>query len=429
MIDIAVIGAGAAGLTAAIFAAERAVPDGRRVVVLESARKPGAKILVSGGGRCNVTNESVTPDDFNGASKATIRKVLSEFDAGRTRAWFESLGVQLKTETNGKLFPVTDRAQTVLDALINRLAAVGAELWLDACMTAIMPAGNHVRLHFRNHAGQQSTVDAKTVVIAAGGLALPKSGSDGAVMQMLRRHGHTIVPTTPALAPLVVKSGSSLGGRIKQFSGISVDGHVRLYRTRDGGTRRLIQHIDGAILFTHFGLSGPAPMNLSRHLLREQLDHPEATVTVTIGLSRFHTPADVNAWITEYARQHPKQTIASMLATIIPARMADAMADACGGNGRLSDLTRDNRKALATAMTDLPVDVAGTRGYTFAEATAGGIDLREIDVRSMRSRVIDRFHLCGEILDVDGRIGGFNFQWAWSSGYLAGRGAASSERQ
>ncbi len=425
MIDIAVIGAGAAGLTAAIFAAERAVPQGKRVVVLESARKPGAKILVSGGGRCNVTNDVVTPDEFNGASRATIRKVLSEFVATRTREWFRNMGVELKLESNGKLFPVTNRAQTVLDALLKRLADAGAELWSDARVTAIIPQGNQFRLVMQTQAGTHSTVDASTVIVAAGGLALPKSGSDGAVMQLLRRHGHTIVPTTPALAPLVVKPASAPSIQLKQFSGVSVDGHVRLYRVRGNGQRQRVHHIDGSILFTHFGLSGPAPMNLSRHLLREQLEHPHEALAVTLGLSRLRTSADAERWIADYVSRHPRQSVTSMLASMVPARLASALVELSGGDSRLAELTRPARHTLSTVLTDLDVAVAGTRGYTYAEATAGGIDLREIDVRTMRSRIIDGLYLCGEILDVDGRIGGFNFQWAWSSGYLAGRAAAA----
>lgn len=422
--DILIVGGGAAGLTAAIFAARVAVPLSKRVVVLESARRPGAKILVSGGGRCNVTNTRVTPRDFCGGPQPTIRKVLAEFNERRTLEWFAELGVDLKLEPDGKYFPESDSARTVLDALLRGGAEAGAELALGSRVDGIAcsPKGFLVRVAGLD--GSHSEYLATRLIIASGGRALPKSGSDGAVMEMIGRLGHTIIPTTPALAPLLLRPGVQLGGRFAELRGIVIEGRLRLL-----DSDRLVAQSDGPVLFTHFGLSGPAAMNFSRHWLRACHDHPEKPHRVTLGLSQFNDPHAAEEWIIAYAREHPRQHVATMLATLMPERLAQAMTVECGAegySGSLSHLARTARHDLAQLLASMPIEVTGTRGYSHAEATAGGIDLREVDVRTMESRVVAGMHLCGEILDVDGRIGGFNFQWAWSSGYLAGRGAAAA---
>ena len=425
--DIVVVGAGAAGLTAAIVAAQQVVPHGHRVLLLESARKPGAKILVSGGGRCNVTNAAVTPDGFCGGPRNIIRKVLSAFDAGRTRAWFAGMGVPLKLEPSGKYFPSSDSARTVLDALLTSAQRAGAELKAGMRVTTVTPTASGFTLHATDTEKQRSTIHARRLIVATGGLALPKSGSDGALMQQIGRLGHSIIPTTPALAPLMLRAGKTTSGRYAEFRGITIDVRLRSHRGTQPGKPTAEE--TGSLVFTHFGVSGPAPMNLSRHWLRARLDHPDTDWHVTLGLPQFESTRDAETWILEHARQHPRRHVSSMLGTILPDRIADALTEDCGGDSQLSELSRDTRQRLASLLTAMPLDVTGTRGYAHAEATAGGINLREIDARTMASRVAKGLHLCGEILDVDGRIGGFNFQWAWSSGYVAGHGAAHSLTQ
>lgn len=420
--DIIIIGAGAAGLTAAIFAGTMSGPPAKRVIVLESARRPGAKILVSGGGRCNVTNADVSPRDYWGGPQSIVRRVLAEFPESRTRDWFAEMGVPLKLEPDGKYFPVTDSARTVLDALLRRASDTGAGLIPGMRVTHIRPLNGRFEIRATSPDGGHDCWTATRVIVAAGGRALPKSGSDGAIMDLLGALGHTIIPNTPALVPLLLRPGNGLGGRFAEFRGIAIDARLRL-----NANGKRLHEISGPVLFTHFGLSGPAPMNLSRHWLRQRLDSPDTPLEVVLGLPQFEDSHSAERWIETYALEHPRRHVATMLAAILPERLAQAMtheAGAEGSEGALSHLSRSTRRDLATLLSAMPLDVIGTRGYSHAEATAGGIDLREVDVRTMESRIIPGLHLCGEILDVDGRIGGFNFQWAWSTGYLAGHGAA-----
>ena len=383
-------------------------------MLIEGAREPGAKILVSGGGRCNVTNQVVTPEDFWGGPRPTIRKILQAFDVSHTVDWFKRMDVTLKLEPGGKYFPTTDQSQTVLDALMRRVSEAGVRLISCARVTGITKSEDGFELAL----SRDYSLRAKRVIVATGGLALPKSGSDGAGMTILGRLGHTIIPTTPALTPLVLKKGRGIAGRFAEFSGVAMDARLQLRR----GTRLLVE-LAGSLLFTHFGISGPVAMNLSRHWLRAQIEEPRSPLVVSMGVSALNTVGEADHWLTRQAALHPRQHVATVLAPILPERLARAIGEDLATGHTLAHMTREQRRHLAEQLTALPLPVAGTRGYAYAEATAGGVDLREIDAGTMRSRRIDELYLCGEILDVDGRLGGFNFQWAWSSGYVAGKGA------
>ncbi len=416
--ELVIIGAGAAGMAAAIFAGEAATAAGAvpRIALLDGARRPGAKILVSGGGRCNVTNERVTPEDYEGGPRPMVRSVLRAFDEEATVRWMAGLGVQLKREPTGKLFPVSDDAHTVLDALTRRLREVGAELHAPARVTALRPlegGGFDIAL------GEGEGWRARRVIVATGGLALPKSGSDGVGLAMLRALGHAIVPVTPALVPLVLEPDKTPGGRFAELAGLTVEARLGLY---DASGRRRCE-LTRSLLFTHFGLSGPAAMDFSRHWLRARLEDREERWLAALGHPSLPTVEIAEAWLRERAAAHPRQGAAAALAELWPERLARLLGEPFGSLGQLR---REERRELATRLARLPLPVHGDRGYSFAETSAGGVDLREVDVRTMESRRVPGLHLCGELLDVDGRIGGFNFQWAWATGYLAGRAAAAA---
>lgn len=399
-------------MAAAIFAAESS--PGLKIVLLESARRPGAKILVSGGGRCNVTNEAVTPADFSGGPSTIVRNVLRAFDEHRTLAWMSGLGVKLKLEPTGKYFPESDEARTVVAGLFARLGQLKIELRTGVKANRLLP----VEGGFEIYAAQQKPeVRATRVIMATGGLALPRSGSDGAGLRWMRAVGHTVVPTTPALAPLLVKEGPWGKGSPSSLSGLTVDGRLTLM----SGSGKKLAETTGSLLFTHFGLSGPCAMNFSRHLARHRLESPGDTPQVGLGLSPFGTLEEADAWLQEQGTAHPKRQVATVLEQQMPERLAAIFTDKAE---RIGGLTRERRLDLARGLVAAPIQVEGDRGYAFAETTAGGVDLREIDPATMESRKVPGLHLCGEILDVDGRIGGFNFQWAWSTGHLAGRAAA-----
>lgn len=412
--DIIIVGAGAAGLAAAIFAAGRA--DGqRRILLVDGTKKPGAKILVSGGGRCNVTNQTVTAADYWGGSQTIIRNVLRSFDEQHTIAWMKELGVDLKLEPTGKYFPVSDSARTVLDALFSRVAKLGVEVRAGTRITSLRLEDDFVELTDSDG----GTHRAKRVIIAMGGMALPKSGSDGAGLAMVRALGHRIVPTTPALVPLTVTSDQI--ELCKSLSGITFDARMIV---RDGAGKKIYERVD-SLLFTHFGISGPAALNASRHWLRVQHDTPQALATLTMGAPQFASAEEADQWLLQRARENPRRLAANVLSEIFPERYAAALS---GELKEIGKATKEQRRALALSIHAFPIHVSGSRGYAFAETTAGGVELGDVNFRTMESRKAPRLHLCGEILDVDGRIGGFNFQWAWASGRLAGIGAVDALR-
>jgi predicted Rossmann fold flavoprotein len=406
--DIAIVGGGAAGLAAAIFAAE-ALPSPARVVILEAAPQPGTKILVSGGGRCNVTHQSVSPADFNGP-RNIVKNVLAAFTVTHTIRWFASLGVELKEEETGKLFPVSDSARSVRDALTNRCRDLGVELRTHSRVSLIYTDGNAFTLDLPG----QSLL-AKRVILAGGGRSLPRSGTDGSAWQFARELGHTLTPTYQALVPLVLEP-SMFHARL---SGIAQDVELSTFA---GGKR--IDHSGGALLWTHFGISGPAVMDASRHwgTAHEQGLRPQLLCNLLPGESY----ESVEKRLLQTDR--PRASVANTLATRLPQRVGDLLLQHLGIDGatQLAQLPRERRRALVQSLTALPLPVLRPRGWDYAEVTAGGVPLAEIDYRTMESRKTPRLYLAGEMLDCDGRIGGFNFQWAWATGHLAGRAAALS---
>ena len=408
---MAIVGAGAAGLATAIFA--RRFNRLRSVVLLDGARAPGAKILVSGGSRCNVTNTRVSERDFWGGRPSVIRRVLRAFPVDETIAFFREIGVSLHEEAGGKLFPDTNRARDVLTALLRESEAVGAQLASGHRVLDVEPSVAGFRI-----VTDRGPLEAAAVVLATGGQSLPKSGSDGAGFAIARRLGHTIVPTTPALAPLLLASTDAVHADV---SGVSQD--VELAVWVDGS---VAIRLSGALLWTHFGISGPVALNASRHWLRAQLEG--RPVAMTANLRPGHRFDDVDAGWQRLAIAGPKASVQTTLASMLPASVAAAILRrlALDGASTLAHFPRDDRRRLSRALVEFPLPVAGSRGYTYAEATAGGVALTEIDAGTMASRTCPGLSCIGEMLDVDGRIGGFNFQWAWSSGFVAGRALAIS---
>jgi predicted Rossmann fold flavoprotein len=408
--DLAVVGAGAAGLATAIFAARAAGKS--RIVCFDGARRVGAKILVSGGSRCNVTNRLVTERDFWGGSSLVVRNVLRAFPAAKAAAFFEELGVALHEEEDGKLFPDTNRARTVLDALLGEAARLEISIATGTRVSGIQTSRDGFVLQTESGA-----VTARRAVLATGGRSLPKTGSDGFGYDLARVLGHGYVATTPALAPLVLEEH----GRIDHAPLAGVSHIAELVLRVDG---RVTQRLTGALLWTHFGLSGPLALNMSRHW------HRAATgglpVDLALNLCAGETFESIEAWLMTHARARPRARLATVLATRLPAALAEAclVAAGIGEAATMAHLTRDGRRALVRMLLECPVPVVDSRGYRYAEVTAGGVPLDEIDSATMQSRVCPGLYLVGEILDVDGRLGGFNFQWAWSSGWVAGNAIA-----
>lgn len=411
--DVAIVGAGAAGLAAAIFTRrEHPTLD---VLVLDGAAQPGAKILVSGGSRCNVTNAVVAETDFCGGRRTIIRRVLRGLPVEETIAFFGDLGVRLHEEAGGKLFPDSNTARDVLNALIGGVERSGARLFAGTRVAAVRRDGEAFGLET-----SRGTVRAKAVVLATGGRSLPKTGSDGAGYDFARALGHTLVPQTPALAPLVLDPDTPYSIHA-ELSGRAVDGEITVWIDGAASTR-----LTGALLWTHFGISGPLVLDASRHWARARVE--KRGVRLTLNLHPREQFEAVHARWLRAAGARPRATVRGVLAADLPDAATTAVLRVLDidAERQLAELTRDDRRRLVHALTEWPLPVVDTRGYNYAEVTAGGVDLVEIDPASMESRVCPGLFLIGEILDVDGRIGGFNFQWAWSSARLAGQAQGGS---
>ena len=408
-IDIVIVGAGAAGLATAIFT--RRLDPSRTVLLLDGAARPGAKILVSGGSRCNVTNVAVSERDFAGGKPTIIRRVLRAFSPAETVAWFASIGVPLHEEAHGKLFPDSNRSRDVLDALLREGQASGVRLQAGTRVNGLTHEDGRFRLDT-----SRGPIDAGVVVLATGGQSLPKTGSDGAGLEMARRLGHTIVPTTPSLVPLTASDDEPLH---QSLSGVAHDAELVLWV--EG---RVARRIRGAMLWTHFGISGPAVLDASRYWLRARLE--ERATRLTVSFSPVQSFDAVDARWASLAQSRPRASVQSVLAEMIPASAATAVLGQLSVDpaAALANLSRLARRRLSQALVEWPLPVTGSRGYNYAEATAGGVALDEIDPGTMASRRCPGLYLVGEMLDVEGRIGGFNFQWAWSSARAAARALA-----
>jgi predicted Rossmann fold flavoprotein len=404
--ELIVVGAGAAGLACAIFTA-RAVPH-CRIVCVDSARRIGAKILISGGSRCNVTNRAVTEKDFWGGSSRFVRHVLRAFPDSQAVEFFSALGVALHEEEDGKLFPDSNTSRTVLNALVRESGRLGVSLVTGERVTAVTTDGEQ----FTATTASGRTFVSRAVVICTGGRSLPKTGSDGFGYELARRLGHGCVSTVPALAPLLFDDWQDLAG---------VTHRAALTLRIDG---RAVTTLEGSLLWTHFGASGPLPLNMSRHWHRAAENGHRCEVT--INLCPGDTFETLDEWLRAQERIRPRAQIVTVIASRMPHAVAERFIGRAGVPRELTmaHVTREHRHALVRALSETPLPVRGSRGFAYAEVTAGGVPLDEVDAATMGSRVCRNLFFAGEILDVDGRLGGFNFQWAWSSAWVAAQAIA-----
>jgi predicted Rossmann fold flavoprotein len=401
---VVVIGAGAAGLMAALWAAR----DGARVTVLERTRVGGKKIVVSGGGRCNVLPSEVDSRRFvTDSSPNTLRRMLLSWPLDEQVRFFEDdLRIPLAKEAEtGKLFPASNRATDVRDGLVAACRRAGADLRFNTQVTALRPTDGGWRVETADGAA----LDARAVIVATGGLSVPNTGSDGFGLDAAERLGHRMVPPYPALTPLTAEPA-----RHAALSGISL--HARL---RAPGHR-----VDraGGFLFTHRGYSGPAVLDVS-HLatLSRRNGGPRAPILVQ------WAPLDADAWAR--ALQAPGGgSVGAAVRAHLPDRLADALIDeaAVPAARPRAELRRDERARLIEHLTAYALPWTGDEGYRKAEVTGGGVALGDVNPVTLESRRAPGLFFCGEVLDAFGPIGGYNFLWAWSTGRLAGRGAAAT---
>ncbi|MFO0312570.1 MAG: NAD(P)/FAD-dependent oxidoreductase [Planctomycetota bacterium] len=401
-VDVVVVGAGAAGLMAAIQAGRR----GRRTLLLEKQQRPGLKILISGGGRCNLTTTRAGADleaQYGAARGRFLRHALRAFPPTALRAFIEQAGVPLQEEDLDKLFPVSQKARDVVDALLREVAQSGAQLALGTPVRDVV-AHPHGGFTVRTDRG---AVQAASVVLATGGLSYPKTGATGDGYPWCRALGHTVTATWPALAPLAVAEPW-----VRELQGIVLHG-VAL--TSLDAARQPVTTRVRPILFTHKGLSGPAPMDLAGDVEQAQ---GAAAVRFDFAPARREDALEAE-WLA-LAAAHGGRRASSVLPAALPERVRAALCAQAGGDVPLANWPRPQRRALVAATKGLVVPVGRSLGYDHAEVTRGGVALAEIDARTMQSKVRPGLFVCGELLDVDGPIGGFNFQAAFATGRLAG---------
>lgn len=404
MWDIIVVGAGAAGLMTAICAAR----EGARVLMLDGAARVGAKILMSGGTRCNVTNRRVSEKDYESEAKRSVRNILRAFSSERAVEFFKELGVELVLEPGGKYFPRTHSARTVLEALLRETKRLGVVLETDRKATGIQKRGEVFFV-----SGAHFKYESKTVVITTGGMSHPSTGSDGSGYKIAEALGHRLVPMFPALTPLLTEDKD-----LKALAGISLDARLSLCQDR----KKKIA-FEGGFLFTHFGFSGPTALNISRHWFLAQKENRAAAIE--LNFLPQEDEAAFSKHLDTLAAQAPSRLVKNFLFAKLPARLAELVLEKSQISERraVAQFSRLERTTLVRNLFHFPLPVSGVYGYQKAEVTAGGVPLEEIDDTTMESRRLRGLYFAGEILDADGRIGGFNFQWSWSTGCLAGRAA------
>ena len=407
-LPIVVVGAGAAGTMAAIFAAGA----GRRTLLLERTRDGGRKILISGGGRCNVLPSRVDASQyFTESSRNTMKKMLLSWPLAEQRRFFEEeVGLRLVLEPEtGKLFPESNKARQVRDGLLELARRRGAETAFDTWVVGLRPPAGGGPWKVLVDGGRE--IGAAAVVIATGGLSVPATGSDGTGMRIVRQLGHSLHDTYAALTPLTADPPVHA-----PLAGVSLDVTVEAPLAK-GSLRS-----SGGFLFTHRGYSGPTVLNVSHLAVLSARDGaPRQPIHVQ------WTELDARAWESLLLEAGPG-TVGSLVRRRLPHRLADTLLEECRVDPERtrSQLRREERTRLVEALARYPLPWTGDEGYRKAEVTGGGVPLGEVDPRTLESRRVPGLFLCGEILDCFGPIGGYNFFWAWATGRAAGLGAAAS---
>ena len=424
--EVIVVGAGAAGLLAAARSSER----GRRTLLLEKNRKPGVKILVSGGTRCNITHDCDAAGirAAFGSAGSFLHSPLAALGPRELIELLAAEGLRTKVEPGGKVFPQSDRAADVLDALLQRLRRNGAKLALDESATKIERGDLPPHPHFSIATTKRSLACDK-LVLTTGGKSYPGCGTTGDGYAWLAAWGHTIRRPRPALVPL-----TSNESWIRDLSGVTIpDVVLRVVDPRlvesDASKRRrgasppgtLIKR-RGSLLFTHFGLSGPAILDVSRAVTGS--DDPRQLLLMADFLPN-RTADALDELLCQAAASDGKKQVPNLFGDELPRRLVEALVNGAEvpPDRRAAELSKLERARLVRQIKQCEIRVTGSRGFEKAEVTAGGVALDEVDSRTMESKLISGLYLAGEILDLDGFIGGYNFQAAFSTGWLAGESA------
>lgn len=412
--DAIIIGGGSAGLMAAIAASK----DGANVLLLDKGDKLGRKLGISGGGRCNVTNnkdldELIKHIPGNGRF---LHSTFSNFNNKDIIAFFENLGIALKEEDNGRMFPVTDKAKTVVDTLVNQVRKQGVKIVLNAPVDHIMYDGGKV-IGVRVKSGE--TFRGTSVIVASGGKSVPQTGSTGDGYAWAEKAGHTITELFPTEVPLTSNEPFITS---KELQGLSLRSVALSVWSPKG--KQLISH-EGDMLFTHFGLSGPIVLRCSQFVVKALKQFGTGNIEVAIDLMPGKSKDDVYRETLKLAEAESKKTIKNVLKSYLPEKMIPILLQKAGLQDSLTfdNIPKQEWLALTQLIKHFPIRVYGSLSIEDAFVTGGGIHLKEIDPKTMESKRMSGLYFCGEILDIHGYTGGYNITAAFSTGYTAGLNA------
>jgi predicted Rossmann fold flavoprotein len=386
--DVVVIGAGAAGMMCAVEAGKR----GRSVLVLDHAAKPGEKIRISGGGRCNFTNLNAAPGNFISQNPSFAISALRRYTQRDFIALVERYGIAYHEKTLGQLF-CDGSSKQIIDLLLNEMRLGNVELRLSTSVESMEKAPEGFALKL-----SQGTVQCRSVVVATGGKSIPKMGATGFGYDLAQQFGLKIVETRPALVPLTLEP--TLLERLAPLAGVSVDAVAGCRKTT----------FAEAMLFTHRGLSGPAILQISSYWR----EGDEIVLSMLPGVNLFEELRAARA-------QNGRQALQTALSAFLPKRLAQLIAETEKGPANLADYSDKRLRTIDEAVNRWRFKPAGSEGYRTAEVTLGGVDTRELDSRTMEAKAVPGLYFIGEVVDVTGWLGGYNFQWAWSSGWCAGQ--------
>lgn len=404
---VIVAGGGAAGMIAAISARRM----GADVTILEKNPRVGKKILATGNGRCNFTNVNADITYYHGNNLKFVHSALSHFTIDDTIRFFEKLGIEHKVEDMGKVFPMSDQASSILDVLLYEMDEIGVNIICEACVKDITRINDEFIIELEN----DKVYRGDRVIIATGGKAMPSSGSDGNGYDLAAKQGHTITDTFPALVQLMLE-----GPFFKRIDGVKFVGTAEIIHNN-----KSIVKDKGDILFANYGVSGPPVFQISRKAGELLNEGKEAHLKITI--MDMIPKEELRKLINKRFQTGSRKPVDFSLVGLINKRLIPVLLTEAGildVKRPVANLSSKEREGIIDILTDWRFKIKGTKSWPSAQVTAGGVDTDEIDQNTMESTLVKGLFFAGEIIDIDGQCGGFNLQWAWSSGYIAGQSAA-----
>jgi predicted Rossmann fold flavoprotein len=406
--DIAIIGAGPAGLMAAIRAGEL----GAKVVLIEKNKRPGLKLLTTGGGRCNITNDIADPKEMAakfGDNGKFLISALNKFGAPEVIDFFNNQGVGTKLEKANQIFPISDRASEVLNTLIDKVKSTGGKIITEVTVNHLLSSGGLITGIVLNN-GEK--IEATNYIVSTGGRSYPNTGSTGDAYLWLKQLGHTIIAPQPSLAPIIVKDKL-----VKKIEGLSLSDVILSLYNDD----KKIATTTGDIIFTSTGVSGPAAIDLSRFIIGTE------KLTLKIDFLPDYTKDDLDEHLRYTFSRQGTKLFKNVLDGLVPPKLQFSLGEilSIDNNKTASVITREERLLLVNFLKNLTLKIQSIGGFDKAMVTRGGVALNEVNPKNMQSKIISNLFLAGEVLDLDGPSGGYNLQICWSTGYVAGEGATS----